>query len=199
MSSIMLPHKEVAQRLLQLARTKIEKETTAAEPRLLRLLVCANMADNACQSMREDGSRRKATEKERHGRQIMPAANNSISRRSLPALTRSRKDHCIPSTHQEQIKSIQTSTRPRASLCDRATFRKCIDHRDEQSVDNAVESDSESTDSGPTFSDDEDDEDDADGSDYSSEDDTECQLQRDLVKPTQRLASTTASYTYKRR
>ena len=201
MSSIMLPHKEVAQRLLHLARAKIEKETSAAEPSLLRLLVCANMADNARQSMREDALRQRSIEKERRrGGQNTQAASDNLpgTGRSLPASTRSRKGNCMRVSHPEHIKSIDTSRRPQASLCDRATFRKCIDQGDEEPVDNAVESDADCTESDPTFSND-DYRDDENGSVHSEEDDAEIQMRRDLIKPTQRLRSTTVSYKHRRR
>jgi hypothetical protein len=190
MSSTMLPHKEVAQRLLHLARAKIEKETSATEPSLLRLLVCANMVDNARQSMREDTLRQRSIEQERRcgGQSTQPPSNN-LPGRKLAASTRSRTGNC---------KSIHTSRRPQASLCDRATFRKCIDQGNEDTVDNAIESDSNSVKSDPTFGND-DYGDDDNRIVYSREDDTEIQLRRDFIKPTPRLRSTTVSNTYKRR
>jgi hypothetical protein len=199
MSSIMSPQREVAQRLLDLARAKIEKETSAAEPSLLRLLVCANMADNACQSMREDALRQRSIEKGRsRGGQSTQAASDHLPGRSLPASARSRKFNCMRTSHPEHVKPIYPSRRPQVSLCDRATFRKCIDQGDEETIDDAIESDLESTESDPTFSYD-DYRDDDNGRFYSRKEDADFQIRRNVIKPTQRLRSTTVSYTYTRR
>jgi hypothetical protein len=199
MSSIMSSQREVAQRLLHLARAKIEKETSAAEPSLLRLLVCANMADNARQSMREDALRQRSIEKGRsRGGQSTQAASDNLPGRSLPASTRSRKVNCMRTSQPEHDKSIYPSRRPQASLCDRATFRKCIDQGDVETIDDAIESDLDSTESDPTFSYDNY-QDDDNGRFYSREEDAEIQIRRNVIKPTQRLRSTTMSYTYTRR
>jgi hypothetical protein len=199
MSSIMSPQREVAQRLLHLARAKIEKETSAAEPSLLRLLVCANMADNACQSIREDALRQRSIEKGRsRGGQSTQAASDHLPGRSLPASARSRKFNCMRTSQPEHVKPIYPSRRPQASLCDRATFRKCIDQGDEETIDDAVESDLESSESDPTFSYD-DYRDDDNGRFYSRKEDAEIQIRRNVINPAQTLRSTTVSYAYTRR
>ena len=201
---IMSSHKELAQRLLYLARLKLDKETSAGEPRLFRILVCANMADNACQSAREDETRQRASEREcRRGRHSMSPGNRATARALSPAAFMKSGDKCIRRTQPEHVKSMQTLSRPQASLCDRTAFRRSVVRSDERLDDNSVESDSDSHGSDPIFSDDDDDYDydsdddySDDGSDSSSEDEDDVDLQKrqDHIKSAQRLSSTGSSY-----
>lgn len=202
----MSSHKELAQRLLHLARLKLDKETSAGEPRLFRVLVCANMADNACRSAREGETRQRASEREcRRRRHSMSPGNRGTARASSPAAFMNLGDECMRRTQPEQAKSMQTLSRPQASLCDRAALRRSIVRSDERLDDNSVGSDSDPHESDPIYSDDDDgydhDNDDDgysedDGSDYSSgdEDDVILQPRQDHNAPAQRLGSTELSY-----
>lgn len=201
---IMASHKELAQRLLHLARFKLDKETSAGEPRLFRVLVCANMADNACRSAREGETRQRASEREcRRRRHSMSPGNRRTARASSPAAFMNLGDKCIRGTQPEQAKTMQTLSRPQASLCDRTAFRRSIVRSDERLDDNSVGSDSDPHESDPMFSDDDDGDDydndddysEDDGSDYSSgdEDDFDLRPRQDHNAPAQRLSSTELS------
>ncbi|KAF7504138.1 hypothetical protein GJ744_002656 [Endocarpon pusillum] len=201
----MSSHKELAQRLLHSARLKLDKETSAGEPRLFRVLVCANMADNACQSAREDETRQRASTRQ-CGRRThsMSPGNKGTARASSSAAFVNLGDKCIRRTQPEQTKSMQTLSRPQASLCDRTAFRRSIVRRDERLDDNSAGSDLDPHESDPIFSDDDDgydlDKDDDysedDGSDYSSGDegDVDLQARQDHTGPAQRSSSTGLSY-----
>ncbi len=162
----------MAQYLLLLTRMKLEKEISTREPRLLRLLVCANLADMIC-SAHSAPTRHAVEEEHRHGWQRMLTGYESKRRTGIPAASlRAGNDQLHRTVHPYNIKSQQTFLRPQASANDRAVFRGSVDRRSEHVDDSPVELESDSDDSGPTYSDDDDD---GDGSDYSSEDDTEHQ------------------------
>ncbi|ERF71431.1 hypothetical protein EPUS_06813 [Endocarpon pusillum Z07020] len=201
----MSSQKELAQRLLHSARLKLDKETSAGEPRLFRVLVCANMADNACRSAREDETRQRASKREcgrrRHSKS---PGNKGTAGASSPAAFMNLGDKCTRRTQPEQTKSMQTPSRPQASLCDRTAFRRSIVRSDERLDDNSVGSDLDPHESDPIYSDDDDgydyhnddDYSEDDGSDYSSgdEDDVDLQARQDHIGPAQRSSSTGLSY-----
>ncbi len=188
---------ELAQRLLHLARLKLEKETSAGQPKLFRLLVCANMADNASQLAKDHETRQGPNErKRRRGGHCVSFGKGATARALSPAAFMEAGDICVRRTGLEHVKSMQTLSRPQASLCDRTAFRRSLVRRDEQLGDHSLNFDSNSRTSDPTFSDGDDDNDNDEGySDYSSkDDDRDLQAWHDYVTPTPKLSSTGSSH-----
>lgn len=169
------------QHILLLTRVKLDKEASAGEPRLLRILACVNMVDQCTIASRltGDGHVRQSMVEERYkdGRQCLLAGNNHPSRTTISAASTQVDKNTFTQTI-DPVQPIPTSSRPRASSSDRMAFRRSINHGSILVDDSAVGSDTESIESDSSYSDDED-----DGSDPSSEDDTECELQLRVAKP----------------
>jgi hypothetical protein len=176
--------------LLQLSRRKLERESSAREPRLLRLLMCASMADMICsesvvasQSTGEHEVSRSATPEEaRHDWQSrVPAHQSTLRTRKSVASLQSGRIHPHPNKYPPAF------SRPKASVYDLAAFRRSLDVRTQRTDGSSMESDSSSVDSDPTCSDND------DASNYSSEDDTEPQPRHDHIKHTRRGRNILAS------
>jgi hypothetical protein len=146
----------LAQHVLQMTRTKLERETSASEPRLHRLLVCANMADTiSSQCLNGSRSNRDAGHpKSQHPfkRGCQPGFANDSGAFCMKELAVSlgadkngeiRTVYPHPNNRRRQ-QLYPLCSRPRASACDRAAFRKSIIHERQQDSDNTIESDSES-------------------------------------------------------
>jgi hypothetical protein len=165
--------------LLQLSRRKLERESSTREPRLLRLLMCASMADMICsesavasQPTGEHEVSRKATQEEpRHDSQSRATAHQSTlrTRKSVASLQSGR-------IHPHPNKYPPAFSRPKASVYDLAAFRRSLEVRTQQTDGSSMEFDSSSGDSEPICNDDD------DASNYSSEDDKEPQPRHDHIK-----------------
>lgn len=187
----------LAQYVLHLSRMKLDQETSASEPRLLRVLVCAVMADKCViegqLTWHEEGQQQPnflPPERRRDGWQSRLAATRGSTSRSKCSVattttSSSQPIHSYPHPHSKPPQSLQPPTqpftRPQAFLCDRTIFRKSIaaeiHQQQQQHVDSIVESDSDSADSDPTYSDDDEFYIDDETSDCSSEDGTERERQ----------------------
>jgi hypothetical protein len=176
--------------LLQLSRRKLERESSAREPRLLRLLMCASMADMICsesvvasQSTGEhEVSRNAAQEEPRPDWQSRVTAHQSTLRtRKSVASLQSGRIHPRPNRYPPAF------SRPKASVYDLAAFRRSLEVSTHQTDGSSLESDSSSVDSDPLCSDND------DASNYSREDDNEPQPRHDHIKYTRRTRNMSAS------
>jgi hypothetical protein len=118
-------------RVLQISRMKIIKEMSAANPRLLRVLVCANMADMICTQCitepRPESDRtafRTASINNRSDTDQVDQWRDAVIRPIPQAATKPLRA-CSPAT----ILMVQPplATCPQAPLCDRTVSRKCMD------------------------------------------------------------------------
>jgi hypothetical protein len=162
-------HYASAEFVLQLTRSKLDKEASAGDPRLLRLLVCANVVDMICNHCISINAR-KSTGKalaiqyvvEETRRNIWQGAthrhqNTTTTTASPPSLRWNKDKFSLAVPHK--------IWRPQASIQDRTAFRRSLDRGHELVEDSPVESDSDSGDSDGAYSD----EDFYDGSDESDD------------------------------
>ena len=159
-SNIMSPKSpsSLAQHVLQTTRAKLTRETSASDPKLFKLLVCANLADAiATKSTRENDARLiTARTHDDHGWQNLSngSESNSSQRASMPSLP-SGKSELVRTRYRHTITSQRTVARPQASLYDRAAFRRSNKRESKHDDDCALKSDSDLTDCESAYSDEE--------------------------------------------
>lgn len=169
------------QRIFLLTRLKLEKEKCSAEPRLFRVLLCANMVDQciiAGLSIQDNEATQNPVEGVgEHSWRSNIACHKSQAKRSIPAAPSPSGDaESVRPSYPYHTKTPEKFLRPRASVRERAVFRRSIESGREEISDSSVAFDTGSDDFDLTYSDDSDD---SDGSGHSSMDNSECQAKRD--------------------
>jgi hypothetical protein len=179
----------LAQNMLHTTRTKLTRESSAGDPRLFKLLVCANLADALAAKSKTDSDAKHNVAHKRSGygwQAISNGSESSSSTRDPAPSSQSGNSELVRTPNPHATTSQRTVARPQASLYDRAAFRRSLNPERKHCDDSAIKSDSDSTYS-------EDDDNDEERDDGEGDDDTERHLPRVFARSAQRASDVAVS------